>query len=220
MKAYLNSFLITLVIYMMLGFGFFYTFADDKKILKKEESKKIISLSHVELKKQKEPKKKLIKPKKVIKKKPITKPKKVIKTKKKVKKKIVKKEKKVNKKPIKKEPIKKIEKYQSKQVVVEKKKNSIISEEKSYINKNLLKIRKAIQDSIKYPKRARLFEIQGTVFARFEILENGSIKNIVILKGHRLLSKATIKAIKEASKKFPKTKKHLTIELPIEYRLK
>lgn len=213
MKAYLNSFLITLVIYMMLGFGFFYTFVDDKKILKKEESKKIISLSHVELKKQKEPKK-------VIKKKPIIKPKKVIKTKKKVKKKIVKKEKKVNKKPIKKEPIKKIEKYQSKQVVVEKKKNSIIIEEKSYINKNLLKIRKAIQDSIKYPKRARLFEIQGIVFARFEILENGSIKNIVILKGHRLLSKATIKAIKKASKKFPKTKKHLTIELPIEYRLK
>lgn len=230
MKSYLNSFLITLFIYLFLGFGFFYTFFDEKKFLKKEESKKMISLSHVEIKKQKEIKKKVLKQKKVIKKKPIIKPKKV---KKEVKKKLVKRAKKPIIKPIKKEPTKKVEekivevvkpkrvaKVPKKQVTIEKKKNSTITEEKSYINKNLLKIREAIQESIKYPKRARLFEIQGKVFVRFDILKDGNVKNIVILKGHRLLTKATIKAIKEASKKFTKTKKSLTIELPIEYRLK
>ena len=112
MKRYLNSFFITLALYLIIAFALFVMFADEKIKAKKSESSKIISLNHIKLEKEvtkkkpvekkqedvkpKEVEAKKVEPKKVEKKKIIKKvepkkPKPKPKPKKIVKKKIVKK---------------------------------------------------------------------------------------------------------------------------------
>lgn len=61
MKRYLNSFFITLALYLIIAFALFAMFADEKIKAKKAESSKIISLNHIKLEKE------------VIKKKPVEK---------------------------------------------------------------------------------------------------------------------------------------------------
>lgn len=254
MKRYLNSFFITTVIYILLAVGFFYTFANQNLKVKKEDTKKVISLNHLKLdppkKKMEEPKKEKIKPKKVTPKKVVKKPKKKVvkKPKKKIlKKKPIKKKKVVKKptpKPIKKEvpkpvkeekrvvekveekPKQKVEKIQKivkpKEVVTKKQivKEQQPNEDDLLLRKYLLQIRQAIQRSIKYPRRAKAFNVQGDVVVKFEIQANGDVENIEIIQGHKYLRKATIKAIKKASESFPKPEKSLNIKLPVQFSLK
>ena len=49
--------------------------------------------------------------------------------------------------------------------------------------------------------------------------ENGDIENITILDGHKFLQNATIEAINEAAKSFPKTNQSIEIQIPIEYKI-
>ena len=72
---------------------------------------------------------------------------------------------------------------------------------------------------IKYPFRARKLSIQGIVLVKFKINENGDIENITILDGHKFLQNATIEAINEAAKSFPKTNQSIEIQIPIEYKI-
>jgi hypothetical protein len=44
-------------------------------------------------------------------------------------------------------------------------------------------------------------------------------ENIEIIDGHKFLQNATIEAIQEASKNFPKTNQSIEIQIPIEYKL-
>ena len=76
-----------------------------------------------------------------------------------------------------------------------------------------------INENIKYPSKARKLSIEGIVVVKFKISESGSVENIVVLEGHRFLQNATIEAIEEASKKFPKTNKSIEIQIPIVYKL-
>jgi periplasmic protein TonB len=94
-----------------------------------------------------------------------------------------------------------------------------VDDKKVYLDKHLAQIRKLINQNIKYPKRARKLSIEGIVLVKFKINENGSIENITILEGHKFLQNATIEAIQEASKSFPKTNKSIEIQIPIEYKL-
>jgi periplasmic protein TonB len=94
-----------------------------------------------------------------------------------------------------------------------------VDDKKVYLDKHLAQIRKLINQNIKYPKRARKLSIEGIVVVKFKINENGSIENITILEGHKFLQNATIEAIQEASKSFPKTNKSIEIQIPIEYKL-
>ena len=80
-------------------------------------------------------------------------------------------------------------------------------------------IRDLINQNVKYPLKARKLSIQGVVTVRFKINENGTVENIIIVDGHKFLQNATIEAIEEASKKFPKTNKSIEIQIPIEYKL-
>ena len=91
--------------------------------------------------------------------------------------------------------------------------------QKKYIDNNLALIRTLINENIKYPSKARKLSIEGIVVVKFKISENGSVEDIVVLEGHRFLQNATIEAIEEASKKFPKTNKSIEIQIPIVYKL-
>ncbi len=94
-----------------------------------------------------------------------------------------------------------------------------IDDKEVYLDKHLIQIRNLINQNIKYPVRARKLSIQGVVLVKFKITPNGDIENITILDGHKFLQNATIEAINEASKSFPKTNQSIEIQIPIEYKL-
>jgi len=247
MNRYFTSFITTALAYSIVGYMFFIYISSNSFVLKSEVKPKVISLKHIELIKQiQEVPKKQVKQevkkvaettKEVIKPKPLKK--RVVK--KVEKKKIVKK---LVRKPVKKRPKRKVVKKKVNKAkvsaikqVVKKPQKAIKANnvrvtkviptkkvvkpniQKVYLAKNLLLIRKQIQKYIKYPKRAKKFGIQDIVKVRFKLLKNGDIVDIVLLKGHKLFNKATIRAIQKASFKFPKVQKDITIELPIEYKL-
>lgn len=226
MNRYFTSFITTALVYSIVGYVFFIYITSNSFVLKSEAKPKVISLKHIELVKQEvkkvvETTKEVIKPKpkKKIVKKLVRKP-----VKKRPKRKVVKK--KVNKAKVSaitqvlKKPQKAIKANNVKVTkVIPTKKAVKPNIQKVYLAKNLLLIRKQIQKYIKYPKRAKKFGIQDIVKVRFKLLKNGDIVDIVLLKGHKLFNKATIRAIQKASFKFPKVQKDITIELPIEYKL-
>ena len=225
MNRYFNSFFIALCFYVFFAIGIFYTFANDKIIVNKTEVPKTISLNHIELKPETKPVEEIRKEepkveekkeeiKKEIKKEPI---KKIVETPKP----IIKKE--IEKKEI--ETTKKVEEVENKpleKITIPQKEilsKPVIDEKKEYLDKHLTQIRNLINENVKYPMKARKLSIEGVVVARFKILENGNVENIEIIEGHKFLQNATIEAIQEASKNFPKTNKSIEIQIPIEYKL-
>lgn len=224
MRRYFSSFFIAISFYAFFAVCLFYLMANDKVFIKKAEETKLISLNHIELKpeikeEKKEPEpqtKEIIKEEKIVETpKPIT-PKKV--EKKEIEKKTV--EKITEKKVVEKqelEPTKKIQEQVNK--IEEKAPQPLINEKKDYLDKHLAQIRNLINQNVKYPLKAKKLSIEGIVTVRFRINENGTIENITILDGHKFLQSATIEAIEEASKNFPKTNQSIEIQIPIEYKL-
>ena len=97
--------------------------------------------------------------------------------------------------------------------------NQVQNDKKAYLDENLVRIRNLINQNVKYPKRARKLSIEGIVTVKFKILENGTIENLIIIDGHKFLQEATIEAIQEASKNFPKANTSIEIQIPIEYKI-
>ena len=241
MNRYFNSFLITLVFYSFFAFLLFYLFMDKKMILDEPKTIQKISLNHIEL--EKKPVVNQIKEEKVIQEeikeqvKEEIKPEPIEKVVKKEEKKMVPekpKEKKIEKeKVVKKEEIKEQKNPTKEENVKENIVNStiqketkelpatkpVVDEKKEYLEKHLALIRDLINQNIKYPLKAKKLSIQGVVTVKFKLNENGVIENITIIDGHKFLQNATIEAIEEASKKFPKTNKSIEIQIPIEYKL-
>jgi len=225
MRRYFSSFFIAISFYAFFAVCLFYLMANDKIFIKKAEETKLISLNHIELKpeikeEKKEPEpqtKEIIKEEKIVETpKPIT-PKKV--EKKEIEKKTV--EKITEKKVVEKqesEPSKKIQE-QVFNKIEEKAPQPLVDEKKDYLDKHLAQIRNLINQNVKYPLKAKKLSIEGIVTVRFKINENGTIENITILDGHKFLQSATIEAIEEASKNFPKTNQSIEIQIPIEYKL-
>ena len=133
---------------------------------------------------------------------------------------VVKKEtpKKQEEKTFQKEVVEEVVENQPKSEIVE---NKVVQKDiqKEYIDNNLALIRTLINENINYPAKAKKLSIEGIVVVKFKISENGSVEDIVVLEGHRFLQNATIEAIEEASKKFPKTNKSIEIQIPIVYKL-
>lgn len=232
MKRYFSSFFIAFSFYAFFTIGIFYIFANDKIIINKTEVPKTISLNHVELKpeikplqeevKKEEPK---VEEKKVeVKKEPIKKTVEPIKPliNKKTEEKVVEK-KTIEKKDV--ETTTKVEEAQNKpveKVIMAEKEilsKPVVDEKKEYLDKYLVQIRNLINENVKYPLKAKKLSIEGIVIVKFKILEDGSVENIEIIEGHKFLQNATIEAIQEASKNFPKTNKSIEIQIPIEYKL-
>jgi protein TonB len=182
-----------------------------EEIKEKIEEEKIVEIPKPEIKKEvkKETKEKVIKKvqkKEIVEKKQITK-------------KEIKDSENPKKDSIVKEQI--VQKHIQSEEIVKNQINDLpkVDDKKVYLDKHLAQIRKLINQNIKYPKRARKLSIEGIVVVKFKINENGSIENITILEGHKFLQNATIEAIQEASKSFPKTNKSIEIQIPIEYKL-
>ena len=97
--------------------------------------------------------------------------------------------------------------------------NQVVNDKNVYLDENLVRIRNLINQNVKYPKRARKLSIEGIVTIKFKILENGTIENLIIIDGHKFLQDATIEAIQEASKNFPKANTSIEIQIPIEYKI-
>lgn len=228
MRRYFSSFLIASLIYSFFGFAIFYFYKNSKVEIEEKKSIQKISLNHIELKE--EPKKEDVK--ELVEEKIIQKPieeKKVVEkpTEKKIEKKkeqVVKKEtpKKQEEKTAHKEVVEKVlEKVVENQPISEIVENKVVQKDiqKEYIDNNLALIRTLINENINYPAKAKKLSIEGIVVVKFKISENGSVEDIVVLEGHRFLQNATIEAIEEASKKFPKTDKSIEIQIPIVYKL-
>lgn len=179
---------------------------------KKEHVKKVESKPKL---KNKPKIKKIVKKKKILKKNKVEKKPKEI-----VKKKIIEKtpEKIVKEltKPLKKEISPNIKK-----VAINNSQKKVVSEsyKKDFLKKNLQLIKKHIQNNVKYSKKAKRMNIQGSVLVEFSLSKEGEITYIKALSGHRLLKKSTIKAIYKAASFFPKVTKNITIKVPIEYKL-
>ena len=233
MRRYFSSFLIASLIYSFFGFTIFYFYKNSKVEIEEKKSIQKISLNHIELKEEprKEDVKELVEEKIIqnpIEEKKVEEVKEIKKViekpiEKKIEKKkeqVVKKEipKKQEEKTIQKEVIKEVVENQPKSEIVE---NKVVQKDiqKEYIDNNLALIRTLINENIKYPSKARKLSIEGIVVVKFKISENGSVEDIVVLEGHRFLQNATIEAIEEASKKFPKTNKSIEIQIPIVYKL-
>lgn len=241
MKRYTSSFLIAFSIYIFVGIFVFYTFKNENLIFKELEKPKTISLNQVELKE-----KKVVENKQTIQKQEVIKEEIINKQIPQAAKKIVeevKKEKPIIQKKIEpkelpkkeiveikkeyidnKKPLDNIEEKSSE--IVENKLSNIQTniveskdEKKEFLDRHLAKIRELINENVIYPKRAKKLNIQGIVTIKFKILEDGNITNIEVLQGHKFLQKATIEAIQNASKLFPKVKNSIEIQIPIEFKL-
>ena len=247
MSRYLFSFLIAFGIYVLFYIGLFYFFKNNKITLDEPIVNHKISLNHIEMKPiEKEvveeqivdnniqekieevveevPKEEILKEQE-IKKEVIEeiKEEKVEETPKPILEKKIKKEIKEVQNPKKEVFVKEqiVQKHIQSETVNKRQVNDVpkIDEKKVYLDKHLAQIRDLINQNIKYPSRARKLSIQGIVLVKFKINENGDIENITILDGHKFLQNATIEAINEAAKSFPKTNQSIEIQIPIEYKI-
>lgn len=228
MKRYFSSFFIAISFYSFFAICLFYIMANDKVFIKKEEEPKLISLNHIELKPEvKEEKKELesqtkeiVKEEKIVETaKPII-PKKVEKKeveKKIVEKTVVEKQKLESTTTTKIEEKAKVTENQLPQQLLPQK--PPVDEKKEYLDKHLEQIRSLINQNVKYPLKAKKLSIEGIVTVKFKINEDGTVENITIIDGHKFLQSATIEAIEDASKSFPKTNQSIEIQIPIEYKL-
>ncbi|MBK1992995.1 energy transducer TonB [Campylobacter novaezeelandiae] len=149
--------------------------------------------------------------------------------------------------PIKEKVIKtqKIKKYKKKPIVNEKlhKSNEVVkSKEFNNLNSNqavnqktetesinfgdnhpfLQEIKKAIQDSLVYPRQAIKMRMMGIVLIEFLWKQEGKLEYLKIMQssGYKLLDESALKTIQLASKNFPKYSKNIKILIPINYQLK
>jgi protein TonB len=110
------------------------------------------------------------------------------------------------------------------EIIKEVKEEKITSKEnvaKKYIQDNISKIAKLLQENLYYPRRARKKGITGEVIVKFTLELDSSVNNIKIITSNKeILSRAAIKTIQDLSGEFPSPKEQLTIQVPINYSLK
>ncbi len=98
----------------------------------------------------------------------------------------------------------------------------IKSTQERYLDEHLQVISQLLRRYLYYPKRARKRHIEGTVVLVFELLKNGDIGTIHIKKSssRAILDRAATKTILKLSGKVPKPPKMISIEIPIQFRLR
>ncbi len=93
--------------------------------------------------------------------------------------------------------------------------------EERYLDEHLQIIAQLLRKNLYYPKRARKRHIEGEVVVVFELLKNGDIGAMHVKQSSRkILNNAAIRTIKKLSGKVPKPPQNITIEIPIQFRLK
>lgn len=96
-----------------------------------------------------------------------------------------------------------------------------ISPEEAYVKAHISEIMALLRKNLYYPRMARKRGMEGKVTVRFELLENGDIKNITVVEaGHDLLSRAAVTTIERLEGKFPLPSEPLLLNVPIMYQLR
>lgn len=94
------------------------------------------------------------------------------------------------------------------------------SPEKKYIDENIDKIIQLLQENLYYPRSARKRGITGEVIVRFTLLEDSSVRDIIIVSSKReILSRAAQRTIEKLSGEFPKPSEMMVLHIPIMYSL-
>lgn len=236
MIRHTNSFIISLLLHTLLVATLFisYEYISPSFCEKKEEKKVCMNLSCM-MKHEQVEKKVIQKPKPIVKKtikksKPKKIEKKVVPAKKRVyvkeaPKEVVVEEEIVELVEVVQTPAKEAEKSHvvvtpTKSEIVMQETKSVSSEQK-YVDENLAKIAKLLQENLYYPRRARKRGVEGEVVVKFELRVNAEVSNIKIISSNSdVLSRGAIKTIEDLSFKFPKPKENLTLSVPIVYKLK
>jgi protein TonB len=95
-----------------------------------------------------------------------------------------------------------------------------VSPEDAYIQEHINEIMALLKKNLYYPRMARKRGIEGEVLVRFELLENGDIRDVTVLEAERdILARAAVTTIERLEGRFPLPKETLTLNVPIVYRL-
>ncbi|MBV5279607.1 MAG: TonB family protein [Campylobacteraceae bacterium] len=97
--------------------------------------------------------------------------------------------------------------------------SQVINVKQIYIDENLMKISKAIDEQKSYSLVARKMNIQGTLNVEFTITKEGKTINIKAKNGHPILQKSAIETIEKAQEAFPLPPENITITVPMVYSL-
>ena len=86
----------------------------------------------------------------------------------------------------------------------------------------LLRIKRAIDQNLLYPRQARMMRMEGIAVVQFTYTTNRQLHNIRLLKGtgHSVLDQAAIQSIQRAAAAFPKVEHNFTLRLPIRFNLR
>lgn len=85
----------------------------------------------------------------------------------------------------------------------------------------LLRIKKAIDGNLLYPRKARLMRLEGVAVVQFTYTKERTLRKLRLLKGtgHRELDAAALDSIKRAVYAFPPVDHNFTLRLPIRFEL-
>ena len=85
----------------------------------------------------------------------------------------------------------------------------------------LIKIKAAIDQSLLYPRKARMMRLEGTAVVQFTYTKDRQIRGLRILKstGHPELDAATKQTIIRAAPNFPSVDHNFTLRLPITFNI-
>ncbi|MGB5965212.1 MAG: TonB family protein [Sulfurimonadaceae bacterium] len=95
-----------------------------------------------------------------------------------------------------------------------------ITPEDAYVKAHIAEIMALLRKNLYYPRMARKRGIEGKVLVRFELMENGDIKNITVIESARdVLARSAITTIERLDGKFPLPTERLVLNVPIMYQL-
>lgn len=85
----------------------------------------------------------------------------------------------------------------------------------------LLRIKKAIDQNLLYPRKARLMRHEGIAVVQFTYTKERKIRGLRLLKGtgYQILDEAALSSIRRAVHNFPQVEHNFTLRLPIRFEL-
>ena len=86
----------------------------------------------------------------------------------------------------------------------------------------LTEVKRAVEESLHYPRKARMFRIEGTAIVQFIVNPSGKLTELRIFKsaGHPLLDKAAMRAVADAESRWSHPKGTVRLRFPIQFQLK
>lgn len=86
----------------------------------------------------------------------------------------------------------------------------------------LSEVKRAVEASLHYPRKARMFRIEGTAVVQFIVNPRGKLTELRIFKsaGHPMLDKAALRAVADAESRWSQPKGTVRLRFPIQFQLK